>query len=67
MQGDLNPRCIYIRYGICSCKANKLTNRQCLFFLFALFGYVIGSRYLSMSNYFFCISLDVTFSNLNSE
>ena len=52
MQADLSLRYIFIRYGMCSCKANKLNNRQCLFFLFALFGYVIGSRHLSMSNYF---------------
>ena len=26
MQADLSLRCIYIRYGICSCKANKLND-----------------------------------------
>ena len=49
MQADLSLRSV--RYGICSCKATELNNRQCLFF-FALFGYDIGSRHLSMSNFF---------------
>ena len=66
MQADLSPRCIYIhvRYGIYSCEANKLNNRQCLFI--ALFGYDIGSRHFTMSIFFY-ISLDITFSYLNSE
>ena len=34
MQADLSLRYIFIRYGMCSCKANKLNNRQCLFFSF---------------------------------